>query len=115
VNIFVPNAVLQRKYRIINEIGRGGMGIVYRVEHLIFREEMAIKVMSAEYANDPQLRERFLNEARIIRKLQHANIVHLEGIEETDDGQLFVVMEYVRGSSLASIMSCLSQSRSAKP
>ena len=60
-------------YRLENEIARGGMGIVYRGVHMVFEEVVAIKAIYRELMVNPDIRQRFLNEARIQRRLQHPN------------------------------------------
>lgn len=101
-----PNAVIQGKYRIVSVLAQGAMGTVYLVEHLVFHEKMAMKINAVD---DPNFRERFFNEARIMRQLQlntgtAQNIVRVEDVGQTEDGLLFVVMEYVPGDSLAKII-----------
>ncbi|MFQ5926497.1 MAG: serine/threonine-protein kinase, partial [Terriglobia bacterium] len=95
-----PGTTIRRKYRIVEEIGRGGMGVVYRAEHLLFREECAIKVINREYAGEESFVQRFLSEVLVTRQLRHPNIVRVEDADETEDGQPFAVMEYVAGESL---------------
>src|SRR5262245_15898517 len=84
-----PGAVIQQKYRVESKIGSGGMSTVFLVLHLVFNEKMAMKVMSADCANDKAFRQRFEDEARIMRQLQSKfgrHIVHVEDVGETPDG-----------------------------
>ncbi len=99
-----PGMTIRRKYRIVSEIGRGGMGVVYRAQHLLFQEERALKVVSGAFASDPKFASRFLAEVLITRQLHHPNIVRVEDADETEDGQPFAVMEYVAGESLRHII-----------
>jgi serine/threonine protein kinase len=89
------------KYTVKNLIGDGGMAKVYRVEDPDFGD-MAMKVMSWDIANVPDLRQRFIAEAKAMWKLPpQRNIVRVVGVDSTSEGQLYIVMEYVRGASLA--------------
>lgn len=101
---FQPGATVRRKYRIEEEIGRGGMGVVYRATHLLLKETRALKLINVQYAGDPRFVERFLAEALITRQMHHPNIVQIEDADETEDGQPFVVMEYVRGENLRALI-----------
>jgi len=95
-----PGAVIRKKYEIMSEIGRGGMGVVYRARHLIWREEKALKVLVAAGAASEQGLKGLMAEALVMRQLQHPHIVRVEDADYTEDDQPFVVMEYVSGQSL---------------
>jgi eukaryotic-like serine/threonine-protein kinase len=95
---------IRRKYRIDAEIGRGGMGVVYRAWHMVFREPRALKVINTKYANDPQFVGRFLVEAMVTHGIQHPNIVRVEDTDETEDGYPFVAMEFIEGRSLCKLL-----------
>ncbi len=93
-----------RDFRVLERIGRGGMGSVYKAEHRLLREPRALKVMRAELFHAlPQAVERFEREARIAVKLRHPNLVLLYDFF-VEDGDHFLVMEYVVGKSLATLM-----------
>jgi len=96
-------AVLEQRYRLEEEIGRGGMGIVYRAQDLATAREVAVKVINLNEAI-PGAREKFLREARITLQLKHPNIVavHSMGAVDTGTGEPspFIVMELVRGKNL---------------
>jgi pSer/pThr/pTyr-binding forkhead associated (FHA) protein/tRNA A-37 threonylcarbamoyl transferase component Bud32 len=96
--------VIRGKYKIVNKIGQGGMGSVYRALHLAFDEERAIKVISAELMSDDLFVKRFKYEAVITRKLRHPNAVRVDDIDEAEDGRPFIVMEYIEGQSLKKII-----------
>ena len=87
-------------YRLEAEIARGGMGIVYRAVHTVFDEVVAIKAVFPELTVDPEMRERFLNEAKIQRRLQHPNIVQIREFL-IDQGKSYIVMEFVAGETLS--------------
>jgi tetratricopeptide (TPR) repeat protein/predicted Ser/Thr protein kinase len=86
-------------YRIIEKIGEGGMGEVYKAEDLKLGRQVAIKLLPLGGTQDDKARERFLREARSASALNHANIVTIHAIDETEDRK-FIVMEYVEGESL---------------
>ncbi len=93
-----------RDFVVLERIGRGGMGSVYKAEHRLLREPRALKVMRAELFHAlPQAVERFEREARIAVKLRHPNLVLLYDFF-VDRGDHFLVMEYVVGKSLATLM-----------
>ncbi|HEX4824276.1 MAG TPA: protein kinase [Candidatus Polarisedimenticolaceae bacterium] len=88
-------------YRIVSRLGRGGMGEVYRAHDDRLDREVAIKVLPARVANDPERNARFRREARVAASLNHTNIAAVYGFEELDDDTHFLVMELVEGHSLA--------------
>ena len=100
----MPGLIIRDKYQILEKIGAGGMATVYRVKHLAFNEERAIKVVSSKLMDDPNFIKRFRTEAVITRKLQHPNAVRVDDLDTTEDGRLFMVMEYVRGRDLRSVI-----------
>jgi serine/threonine-protein kinase len=87
-------------YRLEAEIAHGGMGIVYRGVHTVFDQVVAIKAIFPELTVNPELRQRFMNEAKIQYKLQHPNIVQLREFL-IDQGKFYIVMEYIDGETLA--------------
>jgi serine/threonine protein kinase len=88
------------RYRVVDRIGKGAMGVVYGAmdEHLGRR--VAVKLMLADFEEEPELRERFYREARITGQLAHRNIVTLFDLGE-DKGRPFIVMELLDGVPLA--------------
>jgi len=87
-------------YRLEGEIARGGMGIVYRGVHTVFDEVVAIKAIFPELTLNPELRARFVNEAKIQRRVQHPNIVQIREFL-IDQGRFHIVMEFIEGETLA--------------
>ncbi len=85
-------------YRIVGEIGRGAMGVVYLAEHTVLGRRVAIK--TATNANHG----RFLREARAASALSHPNIATIHDYGQTDDGEPYIVMEYVQGKTLADLI-----------
>ena len=95
--------IISNKYEVVEEIGRGGMGIVCRVCHLELDAMFALKMLLPELSADKELVKRFHHEARIMAKLQHPNIVRVFDIDRDGDKYYFV-MEYVSGRNLAEIL-----------
>jgi serine/threonine protein kinase len=90
-------------YRIEERIGRGGMGLVYRAQHLNLRRRAAIKIIAPELAEASGFRERFNREARIAAALQHPNIVTVYDAGE-EDSVLYLAMQYIEGSDLSTVL-----------
>ena len=91
------------RYRILRELGRGGMGIVYRAEDTVLRRPVAYKVLPAAIRDDPKALEYFLREARIAASLQHPNIVTIYDAGQ-EAGQVYIAMEFVEGRSVESLL-----------
>ena len=87
------------RYEIRSKLGEGGMGEVYRAEDTQLDRTVAVKILSAGIAHDPQRLRRFLQEARAASKLKSANVAHIYEIGEVD-GHYFIAMEYVEGQPL---------------
>jgi non-specific serine/threonine protein kinase len=87
-------------YRIVRELGSGGMGVVYEAEDTRLRRNVALKFLSTALAQDGPMLERFEREARAASALTHPGICTVHAIEQ-HDGQSFIVMELVEGESLA--------------
>src|SRR5215212_4327477 len=90
-------------YRIEELIGRGGMGLVYRAEHLNLKRGAAIKLIAPDLAEAAGFRERFNREARIAAALQHPNIVTVYDAGEAD-GLLYLAMQHIQGSDLSAVL-----------
>ncbi|MBY0455880.1 MAG: serine/threonine protein kinase, partial [Gemmataceae bacterium] len=86
-------------YRILNQIGAGGMGAVFLAEHAALRRRVALKVLPARQALDPASVERFYQEARAAATLDHPNVVHAYDVA-FDRGMHFLVLEYIDGETL---------------
>jgi serine/threonine protein kinase len=86
-------------YRVLEEIGRGGMGVVYAAEDERLRRTVALKALTPEYTTDPLRRERLTREARAAAALSHRAIATVFALEELD-GSLYIVSELVRGRTL---------------
>ena len=90
-------------YRILEEIGRGGMGVVYRAEDLQLGRQVALKALPPEVAGHPDRLARFRREARSLAALNHPNIVTLYAVEEIE-GELLLAMELVAGTTLGEVI-----------
>ena len=88
------------RYRIVEEIGRGGMGAVYRAEDTCLNREVALKVLHAEYAETEGALERFRREVKLARRVTHPNVARVYDFGSAGK-QRFLTMELVVGASLA--------------
>ncbi|MCC6213528.1 MAG: protein kinase [Polyangiaceae bacterium] len=91
--------VVADRYRIVERIGRGGMGVVYKVEHARIGKLMALKLLAGELSRDRELLERFKREAQLASRLSHPNTVQVFDFGTTD-GLTYLAMEYLRGIDL---------------
>ena len=92
-------------YRIIERLGEGGMGVVYLAEDTVLGRRVAIKTLTATTGPGHQhFRMRFLREARAVSALSHRHIATIHDYGETTEGQPYIVMEFVRGETLADLM-----------
>ncbi|MFL6230268.1 MAG: serine/threonine-protein kinase [Pyrinomonadaceae bacterium] len=96
--------VIANRFRIECEIGRGGMGTVYRATHLGLERTVAVKVLKKDVAADPEVAERFMREARTMAKLRHPRAAMIFDAGKLPDGRPFIVMEHVEGSTLAEVL-----------
>jgi serine/threonine protein kinase/tetratricopeptide (TPR) repeat protein len=91
------------RYQIIEELGKGGMGKVYKVFDTKIKEKIALKLIKPEIATDKETIERFSNELRLSRKIGHRNVCRMFDIGEAE-GAHFITMEYVQGEDLKSMI-----------
>ena len=91
---------LEGKYEIVQKLGEGGMGTVYKVRHRLLDEMRVVKTMRASLSDDKELQSRFLREAKLASRLRHPNIAQLFDFTIAEDGTAFIVMEYIPGISL---------------
>lgn len=87
-------------YKILEKLGEGGMGVVYRAEDTKLQRQVALKFISSRVHSNPEARVRFIHEARAAAAISHANICTIYEIDETDDGQTFICMACYEGESL---------------
>jgi len=96
--------VIDGRYRLDAIVGRGGMGLVYKAEHIGIRRTVALKLLHTTLASVPELRSRFEREARAIGVISHPNCVDVTDFGELADGSLYLVMEYIEGRSLGDVL-----------
>ena len=87
-------------YQILEKLGGGGMGVVYKARDLKLDRLVALKFLSPHFNMDEEGKQRFIQEAKAASALDHPNICNIHEINETDDGQLFIAMAYYEGETL---------------
>jgi serine/threonine protein kinase/Tfp pilus assembly protein PilF len=101
-------ATFAGRYEIIEELGKGGMGRVYRVEDTKLNQEVALKLIKPEIASDKKTVERFRNELKTARMIAHKNVCRMFDFGESG-GSNFITMEYIRGEDLKSLVRKMGQ------
>ena len=96
--------IIANNLRIEALLGRGGMGTVYRATHLTLDRTVAVKVINPEVAMNEDVMQRFAREARLMAKLRHPHAAMIYDSGTLPDGRLYIVMEYVEGTTLADIL-----------
>ncbi len=91
-------------YEVVGEVGSGGMGIVYKAVHEKLGRTVVLKMLAPHLSNNPEMKARFLREARLQAELSHPNVVNIFDYFEQDEN-VFLVMEYVKGQSLDDMLS----------
>ena len=99
----MPGSVLANRYEIREQLGAGGMGVVYRAFDQELQEQIAIKTLQPGLLGDAHLLERFKQEIRLARKITHPNVVRTHDLGESD-GTYFITMEYVEGTGLDELL-----------
>jgi serine/threonine-protein kinase len=87
-------------YRVLELLGKGGMGYVYRAEHIKLGREVALKLLRGDYSTRRDAVARFFQEARTVNRVRHRNIVDVTDFVELDDGTTYIIMELLTGTSL---------------
>ncbi len=94
--------VVAGRYRLEARLGEGGMGIVYRARHVLIDRVVALKLIRPDLRGETHLRAWMLREARAANRVDHAHIIDIHDIGETEEGELYLVMEYLVGTALSS-------------
>jgi serine/threonine-protein kinase len=92
------------RYLVMELVGSGGMGAVYRGRHQLVGRDVALKFLAPRYARDPAARERFLREARAANRIDHEHIIDITDFGETSDNLVFLVMEFLDGVPLSGLI-----------
>ena len=87
-------------YKILEKLGEGGMGVVYKAHDVKLDRLVALKFLPPDLTRDTEAKQRFVHEAKAASALQHNNICVVYDIDQTDDGQMFISMEYLEGETL---------------
>jgi serine/threonine protein kinase len=95
---------IKGRYRIASRLGDGGMGAVYRAEQLSVGRTVALKVLHREFARDEEFVHRFHQEARLAAALNHPRLTTVFDFDQSEDGSLFIVMEYLEGTRLSDVI-----------
>ena len=95
----LPSMPTIGRYQLLEKLGQGGMGVVYRAAGPLLQRIVAVKVISAPIEEDAELRERFFREARAAGQLSHKNIITIHDLGE-HEGQPYLAMEYLTGQDL---------------
>lgn len=95
------NRVIAGRYRLEARVGEGGMGVVYRARHILIDRVVAVKLIRPDLRGETHLRAWMLREARAANRVDHAHIIDIQDIGETDEGELYLVMEYLVGTALS--------------
>src|ERR1700677_332606 len=93
--------VIAGRYRLEARIGEGGMGVVYRARHVLIDRIVAVKLIRPDLRGETHLRAWMLREARAANRVDHAHIIDIHDIGETEEGELYLVMEYLVGTALS--------------
>ena len=99
-----PGQILEGKYKIVRELGRGAMGVVHEALHMALGRRVAVKTLLAETGPDPDLVARFEREARAASAIGHPHIVDVFDLGRTPEGVLFMAMELLDGKPLATLL-----------
>ncbi|MFO0659466.1 MAG: protein kinase [Polyangiaceae bacterium] len=95
------NKVIAGRYRLEARLGEGGMGVVYRARHVLIDRVVAVKLIRPDLRGETHLRAWMLREARAANRVDHAHIIDIHDIGETEEGDLYLVMEYLLGTPLS--------------
>ena len=92
--------VLDGRYVVMDLVGRGGMAAVYRGQHSVIERQVAIKILSPKSSGIANIKKRFYREARVVIRIQHPNVLDVIDLGETEEGLLYLVMDFLTGESI---------------
>ena len=95
---------IKGRYQVLSKLGEGGMGTVYLADQMSVGRKVALKLLQGNYAMDDEFIGRFRREARLAASLNHRNIVTVYDFDQSDDGSLFIAMEYLDGEKLSEVI-----------
>lgn len=96
--------LVQGRFRVLEKLGAGGMGVVYKAEQVAMRRPVALKMLHPNLVQDAEVVTRFENEAAACSKLTHPNTITVHDFGQAEDGSLFIAMEFIAGSSLEQVL-----------
>lgn len=96
--------VLSGRYRILSQLGQGGMGTVYRAQHVMLGRVDAVKIIRPDVAKSPEAMQRFLREAKLASSINHPNAVVIHDFGEAENGIFYLAMEFIEGKPLDEVI-----------
>ena len=99
-----PGTLVAERYRIMSQLGEGGMGVVYLVEHVHMRKQFALKVLQASMGATEEIATRFEREAIAAGRIDHPNVAAATDFGKLPDGSFFLVLEYINGQTLRELI-----------
>ena len=96
--------VIAGRFRIVEHLGSGGMGTVYKAEHITLPRIFAIKILRDELSRDEGFIERFRREAIAASRVEHPNVIYITDFGKTDEGEVYLIMEYLQGVGLDQVL-----------
>ena len=100
----LADTIIGERYRVLGRVGEGGMGTVFRVEHMLMKKVLALKLLRPEFSNVTDALRRFEREAQSASRLNHPNIISVTDFGHGAAGELFLVMEFVAGEPLCDVL-----------
>lgn len=97
-------SIIDDRYRLEEELGTGGMGVVYRAHHLALERDVAVKFVRPDLQREPVVADRFIREAKSASRLDHPHCIRVNDFGETADGHRYLVMELLRGRELRELV-----------